>query len=308
MTLTALELCAGAGGQALGFERAGFEHEALIDNDGHACVTLRTNRPHWNVIEADLSRFEVRYWHGVDVVAAGLPCPPFSVAGNQDGAGDDRDLFPVLLRIVSETAPRAVVVENVRGLMSRRFDTYRQMVQARLEAAGFVVHWGVLDAHDYGTPQHRTRSFLVAVPVGAVFEWPTPDAAGGGTVAGAIKDLMGARGWHGVDAWAAGAQEPAPTIVGGSRRHGGPDLGPTRARETWAKLGVDGRGMADHAPGPDFCGIPRLTVEMAARLQSFDDGWRFVGGKTQRYRQIGNALPPSLAAAVATAVAQCLNG
>lgn len=93
-------------------------------------------------------------------------------------------------------------------------------------------------------------------------------------------------------------------IVGGSKKHGGPDLGPTRAREKWATLGVDGIGIADEAPGPecpaDF--MPRLTVPMVARIQGFKDSWQFVGRKTASYRQVGNAFPPPVAEAVGRAI------
>lgn len=303
--LTSLELCAGGGGQALGFENAGFEHVALIDNDPHACATLRSNRPYWNVIEADLGRFRADYWRGeVDVLAAGLPCPPFSVAGQQLGADDERDLFPVLLRIVAETEPRAVVVENVRGLMLQRFDSYRVRVREALEGLGYAVAWRMLDAYDFGVSQHRTRSFLVAVAEGT-FVWPNPNG-GGGTVGETLRGLMSEGGWRLADEWAEKAKKPAPTLVGGSRKHGGPDLGPTRAREAWAKLGVDGLGVANEPPAPGFNGMPRLTDRMIARLQSFPDDWHFAGGKTQRCRQIGNALPVELGTAVARAVATCL--
>lgn len=305
MPPVALELCAGAGGQAIGFECAGFDHAALIDNDPHACATLRMNRPYWNVIEADLSRLDTRYWSGVEVVAAGLPCPPFSVAGHQLGKNDDRDLFPTLLRIVEETEPRAVLVENVRGLMMRRFDTYRDHVQSSLEAMGYAVDWRQLDAHDFGAAQRRTRSFMVATDASLSFEWPKPNG-GGPTVGKALLDLMAEGGWNRTEEWAEGADRPAPTLVGGSRKHGGPDLGPTRAREAWAALGVDGLGIADRAPPPDFQGKPRLTVEMAARLQSFPDDWQLAGTKTQRYRQVGNALTVDLGRAMAGALSRCL--
>ena len=303
--LATLELCAGAGGQALGFEGAGFEHVALIDNDPHACATLRTNRPYWNVIEADLRRIDTRYWKGVDVVAAGLPCPPFSVAGRQLGANDERDLFPVLLRIVEETAPRAVLVENVRGFMQRRFDTYRGNLANALSTLGYEVEFGIFDAHDFGAPQHRTRSFVVAIDGSLDYEWPEP-IGNGSTVGETLHDLMSEDGWEMADKWAEKANRPAPTLVGGSRKHGGPDLGPTRARSAWAELGVDGLGVANGPPPRKFRGTPRLTIEMVARLQCFPDNWKLAGTKTQRYRQVGNALPVDLSAAMAQSVAKCL--
>jgi transcriptional regulator with XRE-family HTH domain len=111
--LTSLELCAGGGGAALGLEAAGFHPSALIELDPHACATLRRNRPYWNVIEADIRRFEAEYWRGVDLVSGGLPCPPFSIAGKQLGPDDERDLFPAMLKIVKAAQPRAILIENV---------------------------------------------------------------------------------------------------------------------------------------------------------------------------------------------------
>lgn len=301
---SALELCAGAGGQAIGFEAAGFDHAALIDNDPHACATLRTNRPYWNVIEADLRRFDAKYWCGVDVVAAGLPCPPYSIAGKQLGEDDERDLFPPFLSLVESVEPRVVLVENVRGLMQKRFADYRQRIADALAAMDYGIHWGMLDAFDYGAPQHRVRSFLVAERTGN-FSWPTPNG-GGATVGETLHELMGEGGWERVDDWAEQADKPAPTLVGGSLKHGGPDLGPTRARAAWAKLGVDGLGVANEPPAPDFDGMPRLTLPMLSRLQSFPDDWTFVGTKTQRYRQIGNALTVNLSVVMAKAIRKCL--
>ncbi len=298
---TVLELCAGAGGQALGFERAGFEHAALIDFEPHSCATLRMNRPYWNVIEADLTRLDASYWAGVDVVAAGLPCPPFSVAGKQLGSDDERDLFPALLRIVRATEPRIVMVENVRGLMQNRFESYRSNIISLFMDMGYSVEWQLLDAFHYGTPQHRVRSFMVAVPKGEVFGWPQP-REDGGTVGETLFAMMAEQGWRQVSKWANAANRPAPTLVGGSCKHGGADLGPTRSRAAWAALGVDGLGMADAPPPLNFRGRPRLTVAMAARLQSFPSDWALAGRKTQQYRQVGNALPVNLGAAMALAV------
>lgn len=113
--LSTLELCAGAGGQAIGLEQAGIEHAGLVEINKHACATLRLNRPSWNVIEGDLNEFDGSAFKGVDVISGGLPCPPFSVAGKQLGKRDERNLFPVMIRLVDEIRPRAVMIENVRG-------------------------------------------------------------------------------------------------------------------------------------------------------------------------------------------------
>ena len=115
---TTLELCAGAGGQALGLEKAGIAHAGLIEIDKHACATLRRNRPGWNVIEGDLTQFtDASAFKGVDIVSGGLPCPPFSRAGGQLGEKDERNLFPAAINIIDQIRPKAVLIENVRGFL-----------------------------------------------------------------------------------------------------------------------------------------------------------------------------------------------
>lgn len=307
--LFTLELCAGGGGAALGLEQAGFTHAALVDNDKHACATLRGNRPYWNVIEADIRRYDATYWRdGVDLLSGGLPCPPFSIAGKQLGADDDRDMFPTMLRMVKEVHPRAVMIENVRGILTTRFNPFRAKIDKAFDAMGFDTYWTGFNAAEFGVPQTRFRAFLIALRRGATkpLTWPIPKDSQIVTVSDSIGDLMASRGWRGADAWMQQAAKIAPTVVGGSKKHGGPDLGPTRARREWAELGVDGLGLANEAPDRDFKGMPRLTVPMVARLQSFPDEWKFAGSKTHAYRQVGNALPVKLAFTVAKAVRACL--
>jgi len=118
---------------------------------------------------------------------------------------------------------------------------------------------------------------------------------------------MAANGWKGAASWANNANKIAPTIVGGSKKHGGPDLGPQRARNAWALLGVDGLGVANHAPSIDFEGKPKLTPRMMARIQGFPDNWTFGKKKTIACRMIGNAFPPPVAKAVGEKIKECLN-
>ncbi len=113
MSFNSIEICAGAGGQALGLELAGFEHSSLVEIDVHACQTLRINRPHWNITEGDLHCYSAEKWKGIELLAGGVPCPPFSKAGRQLGSQDERDLFPEAIRLVSECKPQAVMLENV---------------------------------------------------------------------------------------------------------------------------------------------------------------------------------------------------
>lgn len=309
--LTVLELCTGGGGQALGLEMAGFDCVGAVENDLHACTTLRQNRPTWSVRQSDVQQFSGKEFRGVDLLAAGVPCPPFSVAGKQLGGDDERDLFPEALRIIEEAQPAAIMLENVAGFASAKFSDYRTDLFRKLDRLGYRAEWQLLNASDFGVPQLRPRFVLVGLRAKhfSAYEWPLPTFPGG-TVGTILQDLMAENGWPGALKWVARANSIAPTLVGGSKKHGGPDLGPTRAREQWRRLGVDGLGIADAAPDASFPvdGLPRLTARMAARIQSFPDEWQFSGRKTAAYRQIGNAFPPLVAKAVGSAIAAALRG
>lgn len=308
--LTCVEICAGAGGQSVGLEKAGFHHLVALEIDPDACETLRLNRPDWDVVEMDVHHYDGRPLRGqVDLVAGGVPCPPFSIAGKQMGADDERDLFPQALRLVEEISPDAVMLENVRGLASARFAGYRQQIRDRLDELGYKTEWQVLNSSEYGVPQLRPRFILVALRPEAhkYFEWPSPQGTPP-TVGEVLGDAMAADGWPGASAWREKADSIAPTLVGGSRKHGGPDLGPTRARAAWAKLGVNGKGLADQVPSAaDPADLePKLTVAMAAAIQGFDPEWKFFGRKTASYRQVGNAFPPPVAEAVGRQISAAL--
>lgn len=307
--LTSVEICTGAGGQAIGLEQSGFDHLALVEYEHAACQTLRLNRPSWNVLEQDLLQWSGADYKGVDLVAGGVPCPPFSKAGKQLGAEDERNLFPKAIDLVDEIRPRAVMFENVRGLLDAVFATYRNDVETQLKKLGYTPAWRLLNASDYGVPQLRPRVIFVAIrnDTAEHFHWPTPRDANPPTVGETLHDLMSERGWVGADEWATKASSIAPTLVGGSKKHGGPDLGPTRARAAWASLGVEGRTLAEEPPERDFEGMPRLTVQMAARIQGFPDDWQIWGRKTAAYRQVGNAFPPPVAKAVGDRIREALS-
>jgi DNA (cytosine-5)-methyltransferase 1 len=201
------------------------------------------------------------------------------------------------------------MLENVRGLATARFSGYREQVLAVLHRFGYVTDWQVLNASEFGVPQLRPRFVLVAMKpdIHRFFRWPDP-IADPPTVGESLRALMAENGWIGADAWAELANDIGPTLVGGSRKHGGPDLGPTRARKAWLKLNVDGRGIADAAPTADqpIDHLPRLTLEMTAVLQGFPRTWNFTGRKTAAYRQIGNAFPPPVAQAVGTSISTAI--
>jgi DNA (cytosine-5)-methyltransferase 1 len=306
--MQSIEFCAGAGGQALGLEQAGFDHAALVEIEPHFAKTLSLNRPDWDVRVADMNNFDGRPFKGIDLLAGGLPCPPFSVAGKQLGERDERNLFPAAIRLVDEIRPKAVMIENVKGFLSPAFADYRRQLEDEFKSLGYRLKWELLNASKFGVPQLRPRVVIVALRNEFVdaFNWPEALPHSPPSVGEVLKDLMAANGWAGVERWSRQANGIAPTIVGGSKKHGGPDLGPTRARQAWAALGVEGRSLANDAPLPEFCGMPRLTVRMVARLQGFPDSWQFFGPKTTSYRQVGNAFPPPVARAVAANLAIAL--
>ncbi|WP_405919556.1 DNA cytosine methyltransferase [Streptomyces longwoodensis] len=324
---TSVEICAGAGGQAVGLHNAGFKHAALIEIDKDACQTLRQNiarHSEWDgcqVIEADLNEFpsaQLAIPRGtLDLLAGGVPCPPFSAAGKQLGEDDERNLFPAMFRLVDELHPKAVMIENVRGLLDPKFSDYRARIVQDFERQGYeVCYWDLLEAKDYGVPQLRPRAILVAMQpeYAKYFQHHKPEPRELVTVGQALHDSMRAR-YDAVDdpradwafkRWYEKALEGvAPTVVGGSKKHGGADLGPTRAKRAWAELGVCGLGIANEPEDTKdverdlFAPVgPKLTVTQAALIQGFPEDWKFSGRKTAAYRQVGNAFPPPVAQAV----------
>ncbi|KUM90376.1 MULTISPECIES: DNA cytosine methyltransferase [Streptomyces] len=341
--LEVVEICAGAGGQTLGLERAGFRHRLAVELDVHAANTLRENLQEVLGYSAEEAADTVAVgdvadpttWDpaeykdkDIDLLAGGVPCPPFSIAGKQLGANDERDLFAWAVELCGEIRPKALLLENVRGLSANRFTAYRQHVLDRLHEYGYIGDWKLLHANEFGVSQLRPRFVLVALKreFAEYFEWPTPHEEEPLTVGQLLADLMASNGWEEeqVAKWVERAHDIAPTIVGGSKKHGGADLGPTRAKRAWADLGVDAMGVANHAPAkgwriPEGVPGPKLTTAMVARIQGWHDieeptgsasdhefRWRFHGRKTSVYRQIGNAFPPPVAKALGVAIRKAI--
>ncbi|CBG72740.1 conserved hypothetical protein [Streptomyces scabiei 87.22] len=377
-----MEICAGAGGQAVGLHNAGFDHLALVEWDQHAVRTLRANVhdwPGWDKSRIDaLEPMDVREFLGskvhtsldlekgdLDLLAGGVPCPPFSLAGKRLGKDDERDLFPDALRIVRALRPKAVMIENVRGILEppEVFIDYRRDILNELDELDYVIPeiseswpaekqdremrqvWRRMDANRFGVPQLRPRAILVAIrkdvlaSSGVDFLWPLQLEGKRATVVDELAASMEARcrkfwnknkdgerarpgepsGKHVYQEWLRKATDAveagkgiAPTLVGGSRKHGGADLGPTRAKRAWEALGVNAMGLAND---PSECDPerdlfreagPMLTVEQAAVIQGFPEVWKFPGKKTAKYRQVGNAFPPPVAEAVGRAIAAVL--
>ncbi|OAH13403.1 modification methylase AplI [Streptomyces jeddahensis] len=309
-----VEICAGAGAQALGLESAGFDPVLLIDSKADACFTIDLNRPEWDVVCMDLVHFHPGMRPetlGVDLLSGGLPRvkSPATVGRAEDV--EERGVLKAAITLACSIKPKAVLLENVPGLVeSPDFDVDRFWIEAQLHNAGYRSSWRVLNAADYGVPQNRSSGFLVALrePYHSRFSWPEPDKQPAPTVGQVLGRSMSAHGWRGAERWIKRADRIAPALVGGSDRRGGADLGPTGSKKAWAALGVNGNSLGDEPPDLDFPedGLPKLTVDQAALIQSIPADWRFFGGKTSRYRQIGHAMPPPLAAAVGRAIAAAL--
>lgn len=307
--LTSIEICAGAGGQALGLEQAGFKHLALIELEPLACATLKNNRPNWNVVQEDVKNFSAKPFNEVDLFAGGVPCPPFSIAGKQLGDLDERDLFPEALRLIKECNPKAVLLENVKGLLDAKFDGYRSKILSNLAQLGYKGEWKLINSSDYGVTQLRPRAVLIAFKEDYFdfFKWPQKINITPPTVGELLYSEMGSAGWDLTELWKEKANKIAPTLVGGSKKHGGADLGPTRAKQAWLSLGVDGKGLANTPPCKGFTGNPKLTLAMTALIQGFPRDWAFIGKKTPAYRQVGNAFPPPVARALGLSIKNAIN-
>ena len=175
-------------------------------------------------------------------------------------------------------------------------------------SSGYIGEWKLLNASDFGVPQLRPRAVYVGLrkEYAEYFKWPEKLNKNPQTVGKILYPEMASWGWENVDTWKRKADKIAPTLVGGSKKHGGADLGPTRAKKAWAELGIDGHGLVETPPKNGFTGMPRLTVKMAALLQGFPSDWEFVGKKTPAYRQVGNAFPPPVAKAIGKQIIKAL--
>ncbi|WP_322973187.1 DNA cytosine methyltransferase [Peterkaempfera griseoplana] len=311
---TSLEICSGAGAQALGLERAGFDPVMLIDNKEHACRTVRLNRPRWDVRCSDVLDFdpaEHPRTYDVDLLSGGLPRVKSAAAVRRSEDRAERELLKAAIWLLTAVRPKALLLENVPELVGNdNFADDRSWIEDELVHAGYRPFWKVLNAADFGVPQNRRSGFLVALaePHHLSFAWPEPSGLPAPTVGATLGPSMAAHGWPGAQRWAEQADRPAPALVGGSDRRGGADLGPSGTKRVWAGLGVNGNSLSDDFPARDFPvdGRPRLNVRQAAMIQSIPEDWAVFGGKTSAYRQIGHAMPPPLATAVGQAIGAAL--
>lgn len=329
-----IELFAGAGGLALGLEKAGFQSILLNELDKHACATLRVNRPHWHVVEGDISQIDFHPYHGkIDMLSGGFPCQAFSYAGNKLGFNDTRGtLFFEFARAVKATQPKVIVAENVKGLLKHDEGRTLQAISDVITELGYrLIPPRVLKALFYQVPQKRERLFLVAIRQDIsekiAFNWPSPYSRIM-VLADALKEGI----LYDCDTpQSAGQQYPQRKAeILSLVPQGGywKDLPDEIQREYMKKsyfLGGGKTGMARRLswdePSLTLTCAPAqkqterchpeetrpLTVREYARIQTFPDNWQFSGSLSAQYKQIGNAVPVNLAYAVGRALVRLLN-
>jgi DNA (cytosine-5)-methyltransferase 1 len=329
---TSIELFAGAGGLALGLEKAGIKHALLNELDKHACNTLRANRPNWNVVEGDVSNIDFNSWKNkIDIVTGGFPCQTFSYAGKKLGFNDTRGtMFYEFARCVKETQPQICIGENVRGLLNHDGGRTLESMVGVLEDLGYdVIKPQILRAVKYKVPQKRERLIIVGIKRNSdiKFEYPKPHSK-----LYSLKDALKEGELFATDVPITNGQtypkrkrEILDMVPKGGYWR---DLPLKVQKEYMLKsfyLGGGRTGMARRMSWDE----PSLTLTCApaqkqterchpdetrpfqvreyARIQTFPDDWSFEGSMTNQYKQIGNAVPVNLAYYIGQAVVKALN-
>lgn len=327
-----LELFAGAGGLAVGMEKAGIKCVALNEIDKWACQTLRENRPRWNVLEGDIKSFDfTEYNNQVDIVTGGFPCQAFSYAGKKLGLQDARGtLFYEFARAVKEVNPLICIGENVKGLLSHeKGKTIEGMISILDEIGYNVVPVKVLKAINYKVPQKRERVILVGVrkDIDIEYKYPKPhnkiynliDALKKGELYNcnvpksegskypenkkSVLDLVPQKGY-----WRNLPLDIQKEYMGKSFYLGGGKTGIAR------RIGWDEPSLtltcSPAQKQTERCHPEEtrpFTVREYARIQTFPDDWKFMGSVSQQYKQIGNAVPCNLGQEIGYSIIQFLN-
>lgn len=320
MLLNAIDLFAGAGGLSLGLHLAGWYVTDAFEFDTQAVHTYQNNFDGTNVIKADVREIDFSSYRGIDLVVGGPPCQPFSVAGKQLASADSRDMVPHFVRAIQQSQPKAFMMENVAGLLTRKHHHYVANTIAEFESAGYDVDVCLLDAACFGVPQHRKRVFFVGTQHGQLsFDFPhsthgddlsplvtvedalksvPDDEPNNAIVTYAKRPVLRPSPWAGMLVNGKGRPlnltEPSRTIpatAGGNRTHIlDPDGVLLKYHQYLMQGGKPRSGIVD--------GVRRITVRESARLQSFPDSFCFLGTRSSQYKQVGNAVPPLLAYAL----------
>lgn len=327
-----LELFAGAGGLAVGLEKAGIKCAALNEIDKWACQTLRTNRPKWNVLEGDVKVFDfTKYKNQVEIVTGGFPCQAFSYAGKKLGLKDARGtLFYEFARVVHEVNPLICIGENVKGLLSHeKGKTIEGMISILDEIGYNVMPVQVLKAINYKVPQKRERVILVGIrkDIDLKYEYPVPhnkiynlvDALKKGELYDCnvpksegskypdhkkeVLDLIPQKGY-----WRDLPLEIQKKYMGKSFFLGGGKTGIAR-RIGWNEPSLT-LTCSPAQKQTERCHPEEtrpFTVREYARIQTFPDDWKFSGSVSQQYKQIGNAVPCNLGQEIGYSIIKFLN-
>jgi DNA (cytosine-5)-methyltransferase 1 len=328
MKPVAIDLFAGAGGLSLGLKEAGWAVETAIEHDEGAITSHLQNFPEVEHLCTDIQHVNFKRYAGIDLIAGGPPCQPFSVSGKRLGAFDIRDMVPEFVRAVEEARPRAFLMENVAGLKAVRFNHYLEAQIFQLYNLGYTVFSKVLNAGEFGVAQNRKRLFLVGIHNSeklGPFSFPQPthgpqaknrfltsrevlsdvpyDAPNNAKVVYCKNPVLRASPFAGMmfngkgrPINLDGLSHTIPASAGGNRTH------------IVDSAGIIKKYHADLLKGKkprkgELEGVRRLTVRESARVQSFPDSFQFHGRQSSRYSQVGNAVPPKLAGAVAKALA-----
>lgn len=314
-----LEICAGAGGQAIGLLGAGFEPARLYDMDLNATRTLKKNW-RWPVTRKRLEKVsdrDLQQFQGIDLLAGGVECRPFSQAGKQLGASDSRNLFDEAIRYVEVVRPRAFFFENVEGFTDKKFLKYRASVFQRLKALDYRIGLHKLNARDFGLAQSRPRLVLVGVHKDEPGLFSLPKDGITTTMGESLADVIFPhRGLGDVvyDQWAENwlakyGSKVSTTVTSSLYKNKG------KMKRRWEnELGfaIDPKHVGD-GPAPlgsigDPTTLPYLTVDVVRVLQGFPRAWKFEGKADRQFHQIGNAFPPQMSKAVGLAIARALSG
>ena len=329
---TVLELFAGAGGLAIGLEKAGISCVALNEIDKWACQTLRKNRPNWKILEGDVKDFDfTEFQNNIDVVTGGFPCQAFSYAGKKLGLADARGtLFYEFARAVKEVNPPICIGENVRGLLSHENGKTLNGMISILDEIGYnVVPVQVLKAINYKVPQKRERIIIVGIrkDINIKYEYPKPfkkiynlkDALKKGSLYSCdvpesngakypdskkeVLDLVPPKGY-----WRDLPIDIQKEFMGGSFYLGGGKTGIAR-RIGWDEpcltLTCSPAQKQTERCHPEE--TRPFSVREYARIQTFPDDWQFEGSLAQQYKQIGNAVPTNLAKEIGYSIIKFLN-
>ncbi|MBK8423014.1 MAG: DNA cytosine methyltransferase [Elusimicrobia bacterium] len=382
--MTAVELFAGAGGLGMGTAKAGFRHVAVVEWNKDACDTIRVNKARgvgpvsdWPVFQADVRQFDYSMVRGeLDLLAGGPPCQPFSLAGKHRGHQDERNMFPETVRAVRQIKPRALMLENVKGLTRQSFNRYFEYIRLqhtypeiiRKTSEGWTDHLSRLEKHhtagrgdglfyrvvtrllnaaDYGVPQRRERVFFVGFRSDLGLEWAFPKPTHS-------QDALLWDQWVSGDYWerheilprerppmperhktrvdtlktngVKPAEKPWSTVrdaicdlpdpreataaekilnhkhMSGAKSYPGHTGSPLDEPAKTLKAGDHGVPGGENMVALPNGSVRYFTIRESARLQSFPDDYFFKGTWTEAMRQLGNAVPVTLAETVAQSV------